>query len=84
MFDDENVQPIEEGDLKSFFGDYDNMGCAYIFLYQATDYVQKVSLPQSLDHLEDNSPMGSPDADKKKKRDSKVSEEGLKSIFLKK
>ncbi|OUM56960.1 hypothetical protein PIROE2DRAFT_37077, partial [Piromyces sp. E2] len=37
MCDDENVDPIDELVLQSFFGDLNNYRCGYIFFYQAED-----------------------------------------------
>ncbi|ORX34877.1 cysteine proteinase [Piromyces finnis] len=38
MCDDENVEPIDELVLQSFFGDLNNYRCGYIFFYQADDF----------------------------------------------
>jgi len=38
MCDDENVEPINELVLQSFFGDLNNYRCGYIFFYQAEDF----------------------------------------------
>lgn len=38
MCDDENVEPINELVLQTFFGDLNNYRCGYIFFYQADDF----------------------------------------------
>jgi ubiquitin carboxyl-terminal hydrolase 9/13 len=37
LFDDDNVEPVEEADLQRYFGDM-GTGCGYIFFYQAADF----------------------------------------------
>jgi len=38
MCDDENVEPIDDLVLQSYFGDLNNYRCGYIFFYQADDF----------------------------------------------